>query len=260
MAMAPGTPVSHGRSEIRATQDRDCAHDLHMRARMQRLQCLMWLMLGIGYPIALYGANAQPQPNDLGLALSCLPLVMMFGGVIWTAVSRIAGVALGVIAGLTLWSDRADLLAHYAWVSLGQYVGWFLLLASFFGATLRAGATPMVSRFLALTKGPVTPQLARYTRTVTWAWALFFVAMAGVAVVVFLGTSFPIWSVFANVLTMPIAGLMFLGEYGIRRRVIPQSECPGLVATLVAVWRYSCGQSRAHTPGCASDPAASRLR
>ncbi len=53
------------------------------------------------------------------------------------------------------------------------------------------------------------------------------------------------WSLFANFCVMPLMALMLIGEYAIRRRVLPQVESHGILAALRV---YFDGSSHALKP------------
>jgi uncharacterized membrane protein len=41
-----------------------------------------------------------------------------------------------------------------------------------------------------------------------------------------------IWSLFVNFVALPLVGLMFIVEYAVRRRLLPDSERRGVLATV----------------------------
>ncbi len=138
-----------------------------------------------------------------------------------------AGVALRVAAGLAgLAAYQA--LAHWA-ATAAQ--GWppathallllpqlaiCLALAWMFGGTLLAGREPLVTRMARSVHGALPAAIVAYTRKVTLAWTLFLSAMAAASVLLYLLAPLPVWSLFANVLFLPLVGLMFLAEYAYR--------------------------------------------
>jgi uncharacterized membrane protein len=87
---------------------------------------------------------------------------------------------------------------------------------------LIAGRQPLCTRFAQAVHVLVTPQHEIYTRQVTIAWTLFFVAMALVSTLLFFLAPLATWSVFANFLTLPLVALMFIAEYWVRRWVLPE--------------------------------------
>jgi uncharacterized membrane protein len=83
----------------------------------------------------------------------------------------------------------------------------------------------------------MSPALARYTRGVTLAWTIFFGAVATVSVALFFLAPRPLWSAFANLLTLPLVGAMFAAEYAVRVRVLPPEERGGLADAARAYWQ-----------------------
>ncbi len=180
-------------------------------------------------PGALVAAVALVVPplalHFLTLAESVRPLALALG---WAAAAALA-VALAHAAGVGL----AEGVTVAAALGLAGYLGagtpWAvflpsaamnLLLAWFFGRTLAGGRTPLVTAFARIVRGvsPLPPALERYTRQVTWAWCLFFVALVAVSAALAAFAPLAAWSLFANVLAAPLMAAMFAGEYAYRRR------------------------------------------
>jgi uncharacterized membrane protein len=133
-------------------------------------------------------------------------------------------VMLGVL-GLScigLWAGWPALENHFGLVYWLQNMGMFLVLFITFGRTLIAGRQPLCTRFAQAVHTVVTPQHEIYTRQVTIAWTLFFATMALASTLLFFLAPLVTWSVFANFLTLPLVALMFIGEYGVRRWVLPE--------------------------------------
>jgi len=72
--------------------------------------------------------------------------------------------------------------------------------------------------------GGLTPAMEHYTRKVTVAWTVYFVAMAALSLGLYLGTTFAVWATFANVGTPVALALMFGGEHLLRYRLHPEFE------------------------------------
>jgi uncharacterized membrane protein len=68
---------------------------------------------------------------------------------------------------------------------------------------------------------PLTPRHEIYARQVTVAWTVFFAAMALISTALFFAAPLATWSVFANFMTLPLVALMFIAEYLVRRRLLP---------------------------------------
>jgi uncharacterized membrane protein len=101
--------------------------------------------------------------------------------------------------------------------------------------------------------GTLTPRIARYSRQVTLAWTLFFLATAVVSTLLFAAASTVTWSTFANYLSLPLVGVMFVAEY-LCRRVVLRGEPHSSLFDAVRAYRQS-GPSRQSTR-----PATERSR
>lgn len=138
---------------------------------------------------------------------------------LWLKLVGAALVVLGYPLGMH-WLLTASTWSHeaLAWFSLLQNVGMQLLLALFFGLTLRSGHEPLIARFARRIHGAdYSPRIARYARQATWAWTLFFLAMVLTPILLFAWTPIKTFSFFVNVLSLPLLGLMFVAEYAARR-------------------------------------------
>ena len=91
---------------------------------------------------------------------------------------------------------------------------WLMML---FGMSLRKDSLPLISRIARLERGELTPELARYTRRLTWIWTLLFLAMASEALLLALFAPLALWSWFANVWNYVFVASLFAGEYVYRR-------------------------------------------
>ncbi|HXF47148.1 MAG TPA: hypothetical protein VNK91_13615 [Burkholderiaceae bacterium] len=99
-----------------------------------------------------------------------------------------------------------------------------LACAAAFALTLAPGRTPLIHAIAAhaIGRDAIDAAFARYLRGVTAAWAIFFLLMAAASAVLALAAPFDWWSLFVNVLSWPLIGLMFVVEYGYRRWRHPQ--------------------------------------
>jgi uncharacterized membrane protein len=111
-----------------------------------------------------------------------------------------------------------------------QYLAMQAALAVLFGRTLLAGREPLVTRFARIVRGELPPEIVRYTRSVTAAWTLFFVAMALIAIVLYSAASREAWSAFVNLFTIPCVLAMFVAEYTVRRIRFPGLDHSSILA------------------------------
>lgn len=174
--------------------------------------------------VAAHVASAVVGPSHWGVALAIVPFAAVAGAFCWQSAHRapmLALFALGIGGVLALW----PLLAREVeWLYLAQHVAINGLLTLVFGSTLRGARDPLCTRVARLIHGELDAAARRYTRGVTLAWTLFFALMAGVSLLLFAFAPIAVWSVFANLLTWPLVGAMFVAEYGVRMVLLPQDR------------------------------------
>ncbi len=166
-------------------------------------------------PVVLHLLTVAEGPRPIAVALG-----WAFALALAAALARAAGV--GLVEGAVV----AGALGLAGYLSLGTAWAVFLppaamnlLLAWFFGRTLVPGRTPLVTSFARVVRGmsPLPPELERYTRGVTWAWCVFFVATIAISAALAAFAPLAVWSLFANVLSPPLVAVMFAAEYAYRR-------------------------------------------
>ncbi|HUW99149.1 MAG TPA: hypothetical protein VMV40_10005 [Acidiferrobacter sp.] len=201
---------------------------------LRAARALAFGALAAAYPFVSYRANASGRPGVLGLAFAFLPVLALLLGLAWNAKSRRFWLAVFGGACLGLWYSKNLFLAHYSWAFLAEDVGTLALLCAVFARTLRAGGTPLISRLSTLIHGPLTPLVLRYTRNVTILWATVFGFLAGLSLLLFLLAPRPSWALFANVVTPLVMASVFVGEYLVRRHVLPRDQCTGFMQVVRA--------------------------
>ena len=109
-----------------------------------------------------------------------------------------------------------------AFIYLLQFIVTQLLLATVFASTLFPAKTPLITHFAQMAYGSELPsEVDRYCRNTTWAWALFFVALALISIGLYFFASAVIWSFFCNILYFPLIAMMFVVEYVVRSYSLP---------------------------------------
>ncbi len=133
---------------------------------------------------------------------------------------------LAVLEGLWLWTG------HEIYLRAFKY--WIKIFAIVFGATLRAGATPLISVLAERVQGPLPPAVQRYTRRLTAVWVVYFAGMTVLSLALYAWAPWWWWSLYANVLTPLAAGALFFGEFALRYRLHPEFQRVSLMQTLHA--------------------------
>lgn len=204
---------------------------------------LAWLLVaagGIGYAVLAHHAASAPQPGLFEALVFIVPLMAVAALLAWRSDHRRGWIALWLLAAAALFLLRERLAGSTAWVLLLQHAGINLLLAAGFGRTLAPGQVALLSRLARTVHGDATtPRVLAYTRAATWAWVAYFVATAGVSVLLFAFAPAPVWSAFVNLLSLPLLGAMFAGEFALRVLLIPRAERSGFVESMQAYRRLS---------------------
>lgn len=173
----------------------------------------------LAFPVVvLVGVWAGVDLRLLAVPLAALAL-WRWGGQIRRQGVLLLGLA--VVAGAWLALKRADLAlkAYPICVNLG--------LLAFFGQSLWRGPS-VVERLATLRQGPLDEAGVRYTRTVTKAWCVFFVVNATLSLATALAASRRVWALYNGAVAYGLMGLMFAGEWLIRRRVLRRAADQGV--------------------------------
>ena len=191
----------------------------------------------IGYPIAAHLVAAAPPTAHLGIvAFAVAPLVAALAFVGWQTRLRVATM-LACAACCVLLFLYSDVIGrNLGFVYFVQATCTNAALGIVFGRTLAAGREPLCTRFARMVRGPLDARVARYTRQVTLAWTLFFVAMVLGSALLYAAAPIGVWSAFANLLMMPLVALMFGSEYAIRIRMFPDLPHKPMLESLRAYW------------------------
>ena len=170
----------------------------------------------IAYQVLVYRLIVDQPDGGLGGGLMVAPLLVVAGCVLGrTGRGRVLLAVLIVVGviGFLLWRAFG---ASPALLYAVPYLTVYLFLLWLFGRTLRAGRQPLITRLATHVHGELPAEIARYTRRVTWAWCVFFAAMTLASMLLFVFEPLSIWSVFNNLLNLPLVVAMYLGEYAWR--------------------------------------------
>jgi uncharacterized membrane protein len=198
-----------------------------------------WLLAGIlviFYAVLAHYVSTAPNIGAWAIPVAGAPILLAAAGMMRT--NRLGLVlAFVIVTALILLGWFWPMLDNPAtWLYFLQNVGFSSVFAVLFGRTLLAGRQPLVTMLAAATHEEMSPLLLRYTRQVTLAWTLFFVTCLILSVTLFFAAPIEVWSWFANILMMPLTGLMFAAEYGARKYVLPKRDQTGFFATVRAVY------------------------
>jgi uncharacterized membrane protein len=199
---------------------------------MARAAGVAWKVLAavgiVGYPVLIHlglaGSAADPARTALLMApmaaLGCWLLLRSQNRMFWVlVVAGAAGVIWLLARGTGLGTTVLYGLPHAA---------AYLFMLGVFGRTLLPGREAIITRIARHARGgTMPPVMERYTRNLTAAWCVFFAAQLAGSALLLAYASLETWSLFINVLSFPLVGLMFALDYlyrVIRYRHLPQSS------------------------------------
>lgn len=198
---------------------------------------LAGLLVGLliaGYAVVSHYLSILPGGGHWALLIAVAPALAMgfdLARRLWGGLTLVALCLLAAAATALAWPH---LRGNVSWVYFAQHVGINLALGLVFGRTLLQGRQPLCTFFATFLHTRMSAAVAHYTRQVTVAWTGFFFCVAATSVLLFFSAPLEIWSVFANLLTLPLVGLMFLADHLVRLRVLPPEDQLGLTSAFRA--------------------------
>jgi uncharacterized membrane protein len=159
-----------------------------------------------------------------------LPLVVLAAWVLLRSANKlmwlVALLAAGMITYLMEHQQRLGLAAVSGMSHATAYLG----LLWYFGRTLARGREPLITRFARSVHGTLRPGMERFTRNLTIAWCVFFAAQLIASALLFAFAALATWSLFVNLLNLPLLALMFAGQ--LVYRMVRHPDYPR-----VSIWR-----------------------
>ncbi|MEO8101095.1 MAG: hypothetical protein ABI790_01125 [Betaproteobacteria bacterium] len=164
---------------------------------------VLWMVLALGY----LAASAS------GLRVAATAVVGLMVGALLAASGRLlaGGLASAALLGLCFYfSDSVQFIIYAPPLAAFAFMAWF------FYRTLRPGSEPLITRVASKEHPDLTPDMSRYTRRLTWAWALCFMLLFAVALLLAPVLALDSWARWVHGLGYILPGALFLGEYGYR--------------------------------------------
>lgn len=190
-------------------------------------------ILVVAWAILAHYGSASNGLDNFSAALATAPILALAVILLWRLGHPLL-IGFGGLAILALLALSWPLLRqNIALLYYVQHLGTNLALGVLFGRSLLGDGDALVTTFAKLAHdGRISAATLRYTRSVTVAWTLFFFASAGISSLLFLSGLTVIWSIFVNLLSMPLLILMFAGEHLVRNRVLPPEDRSSIADTI----------------------------
>jgi uncharacterized membrane protein len=198
----------------------------------RRLQLAAIIAFVVAYAGLSHYSNSVAKTHDLGVALALGPVLAVGLALIWRWTHVLVALLAVAVAAVLLRHYWPLLERNFPLVYLLQEAGFYSLMAASFGLSLRRHETALCTQLADKVHGPLSAQEIRYTRQVTAAWTIFFLAITLVTILLFATAPLRVWSLFANFFAVPLMVLMFAAEYAVRRRVLPQVQGGGVLAAV----------------------------
>lgn len=194
--------------------------------------------------LAHFGSAAQDNPN-LATLLGVAPICAAIGLMFWRASHPlITACGIAALFGALIWY-WAQLRQNIALLFFIQHLGTNLALGTLFGRSLLGNGEALITQLSrAVHQGELSERKHRYTRQATLAWTIFFLTNALLSAGLWILAPLSAWSVYANLLSMPLLAAMFIGEHFWRVHALLPEERPS-IAQVIRAYRL---RSQHHNP------------
>ena len=190
---------------------------------------LLWLGLAISY-------LAASASGYHGIVLAVVGL--MIGALVANSVTASSRYVAGLITVLVVssaclyWSDSLIFIAYM------PPIAGFAFMVFFFSRTLGHGSEPLITRIARKEHPDLPPEIAQYTRTLTWAWSGCFLFLLAAALLLAPFLPLHSWSRWMQGLGVALPVTLFLGEYAYRHHRLREhrhAALPVLILNSIAV-------------------------
>lgn len=189
-----------------------------------RLRTALMLAVLMAYVLLNHHLAQQSQGSNLTTLMACLPLLLAGMVLAWRQRSMMPKTAMliaFITAPVLCWPWLKN---HPANIYFIQHIALFSVLTLWFGRSLFGQRQAICTHFARFDQPVMNERVVRYTRRITLAWTLFFMAMVCTSIGLFLFTDVRIWSIFVNFLSLPLVALMFVIEYAVRCQQLPEGK------------------------------------
>ena len=209
--------------------------------RRKGLQVGFLVAVSVGFAVLAHAAIVKGVSPTVGALLSLVPATVFLAWVVSRTRHRVAGGLALAAAAAALALAWPQLERHFPDVLFLEHVTINVALAVVFGRTLFGGREPLVTHFARMIHGELPAEVERYTRKVTIAWTALFLGICAASCALYLAGMLAAWSFLANFLNPLLLVAMFVLEYFVRHRVLPDWERVGVLGGVRAFSRHFHG-------------------
>lgn len=185
------------------------------------LNRILAIALVVAYPLLVHVSLVFAIPMLIFIA----PLVFLTGAFWYGLISR------KPLAWLLFTVSCASILL-LEYLGLTLYLLYLppillpLLLLYIFGRTLVNGREPLITAIGEAARGPLSTAMRRYTRRLTLLWCVVFATMIIWSAILPWLEQPELWSWFTNVINYGVVGILFFGEFMLRKKIFPDHNHP----------------------------------
>ena len=167
----------------------------------------------VAYQYLVHASVGNAQTGLFRTMLLWLPLAALAGWILARSRNKPLWLAALAAGGVVVYlAERQERLGLAA-VSGISHATVYLFLLWYFGSTLAPGREPIITRFARSVHGTLQPGMELFTRRLTIAWCVFFAAQLIVSALLFALAPLNAWSLFINLLNLPLLVVMFAGQF-----------------------------------------------
>lgn len=185
-----------------------------MKQLMRRPLAIIFYLGVITYPLLVHLDLIQSSSIPVLLTLLVIVVAMMIR-------QRLTAVILTTLLVTTaLLFEQGQLADLYILppIVINFFIGMI------FTTSLNRHSTPVIEKYIVLLEGGIDAAEKRYARWVTICWAGLLLGLTVESVLVGLFASHETWSFVTSFINYGLLALMFLGEYLVRRKVLPHKQ------------------------------------
>ena len=173
------------------------------------------------YPTAVHLSIIMHAPVIQIIAIASLAAALLFNGL--RKAGKFSWAIFLLIVALSIFAAYAEVAIYALYV---PPIIIPLLLWGVFFHSLLPGQEPIVTDLGEKARGPLTPEMRRYTRYVTISWMIMFALIALWSAILPFIASDAVWSAFTNFINYAVVAASFFGEYLYRCIRFPEHNHP----------------------------------
>lgn len=211
---------------------------------MSRWRLALLLLAGIAYAGLSHWMMVFHADAPWAIAVLLGPLWLTALGIAGTRLGNFGVAAVAVGGAALVWALARGDAGNPDRLYVLQHFGINAVLGCWFGGTLRGGRLSLIGEFARRIQ-PMDDALRAYTRQVTWVWTGYFAVTALGSIAIYLWLPFAAWSLWSNVLSPVMVGVLFVGEHLLRYRLHPEFERTRMIDAIRAFYGHGHGHGAA---------------